>query len=137
MSEKAPSSRCILLVEDSADIRETTRDLLEFSGYMVFEAAGGNQARVVLAERAVDLVLTDALMPDGDGHELVRYIRSDQRFSRLPVVMVSARAEKKDIEHAMDNGADQYLIKPYNAPDLFAVIEDTLARRTGPSAGTG
>lgn len=137
MSATAPSSPCILLVEDSADIRETTKDLLEFSGYTVLEAIGGNRARVVLGEQAVDLVLTDALMPDGGGHELVRFIRSDERFRRLPVIMVSARAEKKDIQFAMENGADRYLIKPYNAPELFATIAAALAHGADQSAGLG
>lgn len=127
MSDATPNPTRVLLVEDDHDIAETTKDLLEFSGFVIHPASGARPAQTVLATEPVDIVVTDVVMPDGDGHELVRHIRSTPALRHLPVIMVSAKAEKKDLQSGLESGANRYLTKPYTSGDLIRAIEETLA----------
>lgn len=104
-----PSS--ILVVDDTAVVRELERSILEGAGYRVRTAADGRLALAELADGPADLVVTDVEMPNCDGLELTRAIRAQPGLAGLPVVVVTSRASDADRRRAMDAGADAYLVK--------------------------
>lgn len=131
MVESRHRATRILLVEDNPDIRDTTTQLLEFAGFEVLTADGANRARAVLLGKPVDVIVTDAVMPDGDGYSLVAYVRGAEALRSLPVIMVSAKADKADRTEGVKRGADAYLPKPYVSAELIRLIREL----TGPDPG--
>jgi two-component system, chemotaxis family, sensor kinase CheA len=101
----------ILVVDDTAVVRELERSILEGAGYRVRTAADGRLALAALADAPADLVVTDVEMPNCDGLELTRAIRDQPGLAGLPVVVVTSRASDADRRRAMDAGADAYLVK--------------------------
>ena len=116
----------ILLVEDDENLRVTLADNLEEQGYLVTPAATFKAAQEALKANKVDLVVLDLMLPDGDGHQLCRQIRSE----RLPVrvLMLTARSLEEDLVRGFDAGADDYLAKPYRLRELLARIAALLRR---------
>jgi two-component system, chemotaxis family, sensor kinase CheA len=102
---------CILVVDDTAVVRELERSILEEAGYRVRTATDGRAALAALAGTPVDLVVTDVDMPGGDGLELTRAIRAEPGLAGLPVVVVTSKATDADRRRAMEAGADAYLVK--------------------------
>ena len=115
----------ILVVDDNADLREYLTRLLE-SDYAVRTAADGAEALEQLAERLPDLVLTDVMMPNLDGFQLLARLREDPRTQRLPVIVLSARAGEEATVEGLDAGADDYLVKPFSGPELLARVHANL-----------
>ncbi|RYG79716.1 response regulator [bacterium] len=115
----------VLVVEDDAAIRGVLRTLLGSSGYRVEEAETVRQALVQVRANRPDLVLLDLGLPDGDGQELVRELRA---FSTVPVVVLTARAAEREMIRALDGGADDYVVKPFQAGELLARLRAALRR---------
>ena len=115
----------MLVVDDNADLREYLTRLLE-SEYAVRTAVDGEDALAQLAERLPDLVLTDVMMPNLDGFELLARLREDPRTQRLPVIVLSARAGEEATVEGLDAGADDYLVKPFSGPELLARVHANL-----------
>lgn len=115
----------VLIVEDDAGIRGVLRTLLESQRYRVVEA--GNAVRGVLEARnhRPDLAIVDLGLPDRDGLALIREVR---RFSPLPILVLSARTMEADKIAALDAGADDYVAKPFSAPELLARVRAGLRR---------
>ncbi len=114
----------ILIVEDNADLRRMLVNILH-GRYVVYEAADGNSALRVLEEKEeIDLVLSDIMMPGMDGHELLRRIRSDERFDSLPVIFLTARADNFMKAEGLDLGATDYVTKPFNSGELLLRIRN-------------
>jgi two-component system, OmpR family, KDP operon response regulator KdpE len=115
----------VLVVEDDEDIRLVLRTLLESAGFRVEWA--GTAARALLEARAnrPDAVLVDLGLPDGDGQHLIRAIRE---FAPVPIIVLSARAAEQEKITALDNGADDYVTKPFNAGELLARLRAALRR---------
>ncbi|HEY2937767.1 MAG TPA: response regulator transcription factor [Gaiellaceae bacterium] len=119
----------ILVVDDERAVRESLRRALSLAGYEVELAGDGAQALAALEERAEpDLVVLDVLMPQIDGLEVCRRIRSSGRA--VPVLMLTARDEVKDRVAGLDAGADDYVVKPFALEELFARVR-ALLRRSG------
>ncbi len=115
----------ILVVDDNADMRRYVGRLL--SAHWEVEAAADGLAALAAARRqAPDLVLTDVMMPGLDGFALLRALRGDPGTSRVPVVMVSARAGEEAAIEGLDAGADDYLVKPFSARELVARVRVNL-----------
>ncbi len=114
---KLPPKR-LLLVEDDRCVRETTLDLLSFTGLSAHAVECGEEAAAFLEANTVDIVLTDLAMPRGDGVWLVRWIRSNSKCARIVVVMMSAHVLNAQVEMGLEAGADYYLTKPFE-PDRF------------------
>jgi signal transduction histidine kinase len=123
---RAPGGRParILVVDDNADMRQHLRRLLEHAGWSVAEAGNGREALDHLEAHAVDLALVDVMMPVMDGREMVRRLRA--RGSDLPVVMVSARAGEEAVVAGLDEGVDDYLVKPFATRELVSRIRTHL-----------
>jgi CheY-like chemotaxis protein len=119
----------VLVAEDEYDIRSLARLLLELAGHDVFEAADGNVALDVLAERTdLDVVLLDLRLPGRDGWEVMTELRNAGRLADgLRVVVFSAQIEPRDYERAEKEGASGYLPKPFSEAALLAAVSGTSA----------
>ncbi len=115
----------VLIVEDEADIRRFVRLALESVGCEVFEADGVKRALIEAGTRRPDVIVLDLGLPDGDGVDLIRDIRS---WSSVPIVVLSARSTEGDKIQALDAGADDYLVKPFGAGELMARLRAQLRR---------
>ena len=115
----------ILLVEDDPSIREVTAIGLRAAGFTVETASDGREGLDRFGAEAFDLVLLDVMLPRLDGLEVCRAIR---RTSTIPVVMLTARADTLDVVVGLEAGADDYLRKPFEVPELVARVRAALRR---------
>ncbi|MHB8484818.1 MAG: PAS domain S-box protein [Candidatus Acidiferrales bacterium] len=115
----------ILLAEDNLVNRQLAKRLLEKRGYMVVIARNGIEALAAVEREEIDMVLMDVQMPEMDGLEAIRAIRSNEKISKrhLPIISLTAHVMKGDREKCIEAGADDYIPKPIHAPTLFAAIE--------------
>jgi len=127
MSERADQHPpCILVVDDTADNAKLLVDLPESHGYQVTSSASGPEALAALSREPCDLVLLDVIMPEMDGYEVCRMIRQHTRFATLPVVMVTALDAKEERVKGLEAGADDFLSRPINHPELLARVRSLL-----------
>jgi len=119
---------CILAVEDESQIRDMIRYALERDGHLLLDAETAAEAHAHLLEQRVDAVLVDWMLPGGSGLEFVRRLRRDERTAALPVIMLTARTDERDIATGLDAGADDYLTKPFSPRELQARIRALLRR---------
>ena len=123
----------VLLVEDDASIREVTTLGLEQSGFAVTSAGDGREGLIQFRQGHFDLVVLDVMLPSLDGFEVLREIRKD---SQAPVVMLTARSDLHDVVVGLELGADDYVTKPFELPELVARMKAVLRRSTAePEAG--
>jgi len=123
----------VLLVEDDPSIREVASLGLEQAGFRVTATGDGRDALTRFRQGPFDLVVLDVMLPSLDGLEVCREIR---RESQIPIVMLSARSELHDVVVGLELGADDYVTKPFELPELVARIKAVLRRSTaGPSEG--
>lgn len=123
MSEPSP---VVILVEDEKQIRRFVRTALESEGCQVFEADTAGRGLTEAGTRKPDLVILDLGLPDRDGVEFIRDLRS---WSSVPVIVLSARSEEQDKIAALDAGADDYLTKPFGVGELLARLRALFRRR--------
>jgi CheY-like chemotaxis protein len=121
------SQTSVLVVDDEPDFCQVVKEILSIDGMLVSEAHSVVQALATLAHKAPDLVLTDVMMPDIDGLDLVRSLRSEPLWSGIPAVVVSARVLEEDREAALQAGANAFLPKPFTARELRETIRPLLA----------
>jgi two-component system phosphate regulon response regulator OmpR len=122
-------SEHILLIDDDLRLSAMVGDYLHSHGYQVSSAPSLNAGRELLARQAVDALVLDLMLPDGDGLDLCRELRSSPRTRTLPVLMLSARGEPTDRIVGLEIGADDYLTKPFEPRELLARVR-ALLRRT-------
>ena len=115
----------ILAVEDDAPIRNLISTTLKTNDYRYQLASNGKEAILAVSTQNPDIVLLDLGLPDMDGVEVIRTIRS---WSNLPIIVISARSEERDKIEALDTGADDYLTKPFSVEELLARIRTTQRR---------
>ncbi len=120
-----PAGYSILVVEDEAAIRRFVRLALGAEGHTVHEADSVARGLIEAGTRRPDLVVLDLGLPDGDGIEVIRGLRS---WSTVPVIVLSARSQEADKIAALDAGADDYLVKPFGAGELMARVRAQLRR---------
>ncbi len=123
----------ILSVEDDERIRTAVRMGLEDEGWTVDEAASGEDALQVFAERPADVVLIDLMLPGMDGFAVCRSIR---KVSDVPILIVTARADTHDVVAGLEAGADDYVTKPFQPKELSARIRALLRRARPAASGT-
>lgn len=118
----------ILVVEDSPTIGQLLEFILRREGYQVVWAQDGDQAQALLedATAAFDLAVLDIILPYVDGLELLRRIRAKPGWARVPVLMLTSRSHEKDIVLALSDGADDYLVKPFQPYELLARLRRLL-----------
>jgi len=122
--------RTILVVDDSPTMRRMIMASLRDLDVAFDQAASGLEAIERLAVAPVDLVVLDLNMPDVHGLEVLRFVRSHERFSTLPVVVLTTRSDDESRETALREGATRYLTKPFSPSTLAPQIRDLLAAAT-------
>jgi two-component system KDP operon response regulator KdpE len=122
----------ILVVDDEPQIRRALRTSLEAHGYTVQTAGTGQEAVVAAAEGSPDLVFLDLGLPDLDGTEVIKRVRS---FSEVPVIVLSVRDQQADKVAALDAGADDYVTKPFGMEEVLARLRAQLRRGQPEEAG--
>jgi two-component system cell cycle response regulator DivK len=113
----------VLVVEDNERNMKLFRDVLQATGYRTLEATCGEEALVLAAEHLPDLVLMDIQLPDIDGVEALRRLRTDERTARLPVLALTAQAMQGDRERFLEAGFDGYVSKPVNVVELIEIVK--------------
>lgn len=124
----------ILVVEDDPAIRNVLRALLESGKFRIVEAATAERADIEARTHKPDLVLVDLGLPDCDGVTVIRHIRA---WSPVPIIVLSARTLEEQKIAALDAGADDYVTKPFSAPELLARVRAALRRNVRGSGVTG
>ena len=115
--ESSKATMVALVIDDEPQMRRLLRVTLEADGYRVFDAATGNDGIIQAAQRKPDVVLLDLGLPDMDGVTVLKRLRE---WSRVPVLVLSVREREDDKIAALDNGADDYVTKPFNSGELLA-----------------
>lgn len=125
MHSRHDRRRTILIVDDEPRLRDSLRMNLELDGYQVFEATNGQEALEEVRTRLPDLVVMDVMMPERDGFETLRELR---RFSSVPVILLTVKADERDVVHGLELGADDYVAKPFSPAVLQTRIKAVMRR---------
>jgi DNA-binding response OmpR family regulator len=119
----------VLAADDDPDILDLVAFRLERSGYTVLQARDGEEALALAVKELPDLAVLDVMMPKLDGFELTRRLRAEAATSRMPIILLTARAQDADVQRGFDAGADDYLRKPFSPEELRARVQAILGRR--------
>jgi two-component system OmpR family response regulator len=126
----------LLVVDDEPKIRQFLKEVLELREYSVTTAASGPEALEALTRQPVDCILLDVLMPVMDGYELYHLLKEDPATQAIPVIIVTAKGERKDRELGLLCTAPYaYVTKPFQVEELLAKIQEVLQRQAHPPAG--
>jgi len=118
----------ILIIEDNDDIRESTAEILEFSGYVISQANNGKRGIELAFQQRPDLILCDIMMPELDGYGVLYMLGKNVETDSIPFIFLTAKAERIDFRKGMEMGADDYLTKPFDEIELLKAIEGRLAK---------
>ena len=131
MTDAAPEREqpLVLAADDDPDILELVTFRLERSWYTVIQAHDGEEALQLALERKPDLAVLDVMMPKLDGFELTRRLRAEDATSRMPIILLTARAQDTDVQQGFDAGADDYIRKPFSPQELRTRVQAILGRR--------
>lgn len=118
----------ILLVEDERNIREVIKDILS-DQFTIIEVNDGQQACELIKKDHPDMIITDIMMPNIDGTQLIQIIKSDQQTSHIPIIGISAKTALEDYISAYEHGADMYLSKPFHPSHLLSIVNNILKKQ--------
>jgi DNA-binding response OmpR family regulator len=118
----------VLVVDDEQSLRRLLRLYLEKEGYEVVEADDGLDALSLLRRGGIDVALVDVMLPDLDGFEVLRRIRTE---SGIPIILITARGEESQRIAGLELGADDYVVKPFSTPEVVARVRAQLRRARG------
>ncbi|MGC2064220.1 MAG: response regulator [Thermodesulfovibrionales bacterium] len=119
--------KTILIVEDSATTRALIRALIDELGDVeTVEAASGFEALKLLPQQEYDLIITDINMPDINGLELISFVRNNQRYTNIPIIIVSTERSEEDKKRGIALGATDYVTKPFKSGELLETIKKTI-----------
>ena len=120
-------SKHILVVEDSSTMRSLIVSTLELlDDIEITESPSGFEALKILPHEKFDLILTDINMPDINGLELVSFVKNNQEYKSVPLIIISTEGSIKDVERGMALGADEYITKPFKPEELQSVVKKYL-----------
>ncbi len=119
----------VLIIEDNDDIREGTKEILELTGYQVYEAPEGKTGVELALKHLPDIILCDIMMPELDGFGVLFMLSKHPQVATIPFIFLTAKAERADMRKAMELGADDYLTKPFDDIELLNAIETRLKKR--------
>jgi DNA-binding response OmpR family regulator len=129
MSEAAePKDVLILIADDDPDIRDIVSFRLGRAGYETAQASAGDEALRIAVERSPALCILDVMMPRVNGFEAVRELRSNPATAAIPILMLTASVQDKDVARGFEIGVDDYLKKPFNTSELLARVAALLRR---------
>ena len=119
----------ILIIEDQPQMRKNLATILEMESFQVLTAADGRRGVAMARSERPDLIICDVMMPDLDGHGVLRELRANSATATIPFLFLTAKGEKTDIRTGMNLGADDYLTKPVAREDLLDAVRVRLDRR--------
>ncbi|MEO0097992.1 MAG: response regulator [candidate division WOR-3 bacterium] len=119
----------ILIIEDEERIVAVLERRLESEGYEVITASNGRLGFNKARQEKPDLIILDLILPEMDGYQICNFLKRDRRYQNIPIVILSARSQEKDMEEAKKAGADAYFTKPFNYEELLEKIEELLSAR--------
>jgi len=129
-----PMSTRILIVEDDPDIAELVAHYLDKAGFASDRIVSGRDALAAITAKVPDLVILDLMLPQVDGLEICRIVRSDKKTAGIPIIMLTARTEESERIVGLELGADDYLAKPFSPNELVARVRALLRRaQRGPT----
>ncbi|KAB8144652.1 response regulator [Chloroflexia bacterium SDU3-3] len=123
----------IIIADDEKSVRQLLELVLQDQGYEVISARNGDHLIRLAQENIPDLILVDLMMPGLDGYEAIRQLRNDTRTAHIPMIILTARSAPNDVVVGFETGADDYVTKPFNIPELLARIKGHLRRAALPS----
>ena len=123
MSEK---NKKILIVEDETDMVSALKIRFEATGYTVVVASNGQEGLSKARREKPDLVILDVMLPKMDGLTVCRMLKFDERFQKTPILMLTAKMQKKDVQQGKEMGADAYMTKPFKSEELLSTVEGLL-----------
>lgn len=126
--KKSPAK--ILIVEDSRTQAELLKDILERHGFVPTVADNGKHALEMVSVVQPDAIISDVLMPVMNGYEFCRAIKNDTRYRRIPVILLTMLSDTQDVIHAMESGADNFIIKPYQEEYILSRLNTILKPKT-------
>lgn len=125
----------ILVVDDEADILEVVRYNLVKDGYTVHTASSGDEGLRLARSIKPDLLVLDIMLPNIDGLDICRLVKSDEKLNGVLILMLTAKGEEEDIVRGLELGADDYLVKPFSPKVLCARVKNLIRRSSAPSRG--
>lgn len=118
----------VLVIEDNADVRENTADILTFAGYKSITAENGRIGIEMAKKQLPEVILCDIMMPEIDGFEVLKVLSKKSKTAHIPFIFLTSKSEKSDIRKGMNLGADDYLTKPFTEKELLDTIESRLKK---------
>jgi CheY-like chemotaxis protein len=118
--------KTVLIIEDNLEIRENTTEILELGGFKVVGAENGKEGIAIAKDTRPDIILCDIMMPQVDGYQVIRELKSNPETSSIPFIYVTASGEKSEVQLAMNMGANGYVRKPFDIKELMQVINQCL-----------
>ncbi|MFA7288079.1 MAG: response regulator [Melioribacteraceae bacterium] len=118
----------ILIIEDELPVRMGIKDLLELKKYQVLETGSGKEGLKIAKEELPDLIICDIKMPVMDGYAVLKNISEDEKLVTIPFIFLTAKTEMSDLRYGMNLGADDYIVKPFLAKDLYKAIEVRISK---------
>ncbi len=119
----------ILVIDDNADIRENTAEILELAGYKTFTAENGKLGVELAMKENPDLIVCDIMMPVLDGYGVLHLLNKNEKTRHIPFIFLSAKTERSDLRKGMEMGADDYITKPFEEIELLNAIEVRLQKK--------
>lgn len=119
----------VLVVDDDPQVLKLLRVNFELEGYEVMSATNGEEALELVGRDSPDVVVCDVMMPGIDGLEVVRRLRAQPDTAGLPLVVVSAKAQRADVRAGLKLGADEYVTKPFDPAELIEIVQRLLEER--------
>ena len=126
-----PTAARLVVADDEPDIRRLVSFTLRRRGYTVLEAADGDAAYGLIARERPDLAILDVMMPGMTGIEVIRRLRQSEELAAIPVVLLSAKGQMREIEDGLGSGAAAYIVKPFTPAALARQVEGLLGARQG------
>jgi CheY-like chemotaxis protein len=130
MSEASPVSLTVILAEDDPDIQLVARLALKRAGFIVRVVNNGQEALDAVAEQKPDVVLLDWMMPELDGPETCRRLKSNPESASVPVIFLTAKSQEAEIQRGLSLGAAGYVTKPFDALKLGHQVRDIVLRES-------
>lgn len=118
----------LLIVEDNLELLMLMQQLMK-PHYRVYIATNGVEALKIIRQKALDLIISDVMMPEMDGYELTRTIKEDPNYNHLPIILLTAKTQEEDEQEALQTGADEFLTKPFRLKDLKLRIDNIIENR--------
>lgn len=125
MSDAKPR---ILIVEDEEDIQTALRIRLEANGYEVISALDGPDGLHKARTENPGLIILDIMLPKLDGFNIARMLKFDEKYTTIPIIMLTAKVQQSDVQRGKETGADAYITKPFKAEELLAEIKKLLPK---------